>query len=283
MLKLSEDAHGNVVATFSHHGEPIESLTVTAMGEIETSDSAGVVKGTAERLPTEMYLRDSPLAHSNGALRAFAAEAAAGAKDRLDALHRLMSAVNRVMTFDPHQTDDPESAAEAFALRRGRPREFAHIFVACARSLGAPARFVNGYRTAEEEGEELGRPGRTAGPRPTRRARLDRVRSDRLHLRRRALCPRRGRLRRPRRPVHQRRPRHGGGRGRKRHPDRAGRVPDAGVRRFALFDSHSKDFRGLRRHFRIRLPREGGSRRVRTVCHRNHSFIDKYDSRLGQA
>ena len=169
ILKMSEDAHGNVVGTFSHHGQPIDSLTVTAMGEIETSDSAGVVKGTAERLPTEMYLRDSPLAHTNGALRVFAAEAATGASDRLDALHRLMSAVNEIMTFDPHRTDDPESAAEAFALRRGRARDFAHIFIACARFLGAPARFVNGYRTAEEEGEEIGRPARTAGPKGTLR------------------------------------------------------------------------------------------------------------------
>ena len=159
MLKLSEDAHGNVVGTFSHHGEPIERLTVTAVGEIETSDSAGVVRGTVERLPTEMYLRESPLAHTNGALRAFAAESAAGANNPLDALHRLMSAINGIMTFDPHQTDDADSAAEAFALRRGRAREFAHIFIACARFLGAPARFVNGYRTAEEEGEELGAPG----------------------------------------------------------------------------------------------------------------------------
>jgi len=155
-LKQSEDAHGNVVCTFSHHGPPLERLTVTAGGEIETTDSAGVVRGTVERLPAEMYLRDSPLAHVNGALRAFATEAAAGAGDPLDAMHRLMGEVHRVMTFDPYQTDDPDSAAEAFALRRGRARDFAHVFIACARFLDAPARFVNGYRAAEEAGGEPG-------------------------------------------------------------------------------------------------------------------------------
>jgi transglutaminase-like putative cysteine protease len=155
-LKSYEDAHGNVGSTFSYRGEPIERLTVTAAGEIETSDSAGVVRGTVERLPAEMYLRDSPLAHVNGALRGFAAEAAAGADDPLDALHRLMRALNGIMTFDPLQTDEPDSAAEAFALRRGRARDFAHIFIACARVLGAPARFVNGYRAAEEAGGEAG-------------------------------------------------------------------------------------------------------------------------------
>ena len=44
-LRQSEDAHGNTVTTFSHHGAPLERLTVVAGGEIETSDAAGVVRG----------------------------------------------------------------------------------------------------------------------------------------------------------------------------------------------------------------------------------------------
>ncbi len=174
-LKQSEDAHGNLVTTFSHHGAPVERLAVRAAGEIETSDSAGVVRGTVERMPAEMYLRESPLAHINGALRAFTIDSTAGAEDPLDAMHRLMSEVHRVMSFDPYQTDDPDSAAEAFALRRGRARDFAHIFIACARFRDVPARFVNGYRAAEEAGGEAGIAGRrrmcrrSAGSPSTRR------------------------------------------------------------------------------------------------------------------
>jgi len=147
-LRQSEDAHGNVVTTFSHHGPPLESVTVSARGEVETSEAAGVVRGTIERLPAEMYLRESPLAHANGALREFAVDATAGASDPLDGMHRLMSQVHRAMAFDPHEDDDPESAVEAFALRRGRARDFAHIFIACARFLSVPARFIGGYRAA---------------------------------------------------------------------------------------------------------------------------------------
>ncbi len=155
-LRASEDAHGNVVSSFSHHGGPVERLTVTAGGNVETTDTAGVVKGTVERLPAEMYLRESPLAHANGALRDFAAEASAGAADPLDALHRLMSDVHRIMAFDPLGPDDPETAVEAFALRRGRARDFAHIFIACARFLSLPARFVAGYRAVDEDGAKPG-------------------------------------------------------------------------------------------------------------------------------
>ena len=74
-LRETEDGHGNAVTSYSHHGL-IERLAVSAAGEVETSDAAGVVRGAVERLPAEMYLRESPLAHVNGALRDFAAEAA---------------------------------------------------------------------------------------------------------------------------------------------------------------------------------------------------------------
>jgi transglutaminase-like putative cysteine protease len=147
----TEDAHGNVVASFSCHGL-IERLTISAVGEVETSDAAGVVRGAVERLPEEMYLRDSPLAHVNGALRGFAAEATEGAADPLDAMHRLMAALHETIAPQPEEKDFAGSAIEAFALRRGRARDFAHIFIACARWRGIPARFVAGYRVGGESG-----------------------------------------------------------------------------------------------------------------------------------
>jgi len=152
--RQSEDAHGNIVTSFSHHGTPLEKLIVAAAGEVETTDAAGVVRGAVERLPPEMYLRDSPLANVNGALREFAAAAAAGASDPLDAMHRLMAEVHRTTACEPDGADGPDSAVEAFALRRGQARDLAHVFIACARFLGVPARFVGGYRVgADGEGE----------------------------------------------------------------------------------------------------------------------------------
>src|ERR1700733_3620824 len=73
----TEDATGNAVPPYSHYG-PIERVTICAVGEVETSDAAGIVRGAAERLTPEMYLRESPLAQVNGTLRAFAAEATSG-------------------------------------------------------------------------------------------------------------------------------------------------------------------------------------------------------------
>ena len=148
----TNDSHGNAVTSYSHYG-PIEQVTISAVGEVETSDGAGVVRGVAERLPPEMYLRDSPLAHVNGALRAFAAEAAQGAADPLDSMHRLMAALHEGLPHHPDEKDAAVSAIEAFALRRGQARDFAHIFIACARWRGIPARFVAGYRVGDNSGQ----------------------------------------------------------------------------------------------------------------------------------
>jgi transglutaminase-like putative cysteine protease len=159
-LRQTEDAHGNILSSFSHHGAPLERVTVTARGEVETSDATGVVRGAIERLPPQMYLRESPLAHANGALRAFAAEATAGATDSLDTLHRLMTTLHETMAFAPRKDDGPDSAAEAFALRRGDARDFAHVFIACARRLQFPARYIAGYCAPREaDGEEGAQPG----------------------------------------------------------------------------------------------------------------------------
>jgi transglutaminase-like putative cysteine protease len=44
------------------------------------------------------------------------------------------------MTYDPGPTHVATPAAEAFALKRGVCQDFAHVYIAAARSLGIPAR-----------------------------------------------------------------------------------------------------------------------------------------------
>jgi transglutaminase-like putative cysteine protease len=143
-LRQSEDSLGNIVHSFSHPG-PVERVGVIAEGEIETFESVGVVRGAVETLPPDIYLRAAPLAEANGALRQFAEDAAGHKIEALDRLHPLMAAIYETMIFDPAPTFSTTTAAEAFALRRGVCQDFAHIFVACSRWLGIPARYVSGY------------------------------------------------------------------------------------------------------------------------------------------
>jgi len=144
-LRRSEDCFGNLVHTFSADG-PVEELTVRVVGEVETSDTHGIVRGTVERLPDLFYLRESPLAHADTELRAFATEVAGDHRaDPLAALHSLLAAIHAEVAYAGASNREATSAAEAFARRRGVCQDLSHIFIAAARLLGIPARYVSGY------------------------------------------------------------------------------------------------------------------------------------------
>lgn len=142
-LDAHEDAFGNITHTFSCAG-PIQTLTVRVDGLVETSDTAGVVRGAVERFPPGLYLRETALSAADPAIRSFA-EARERPGDRLSTLHALLDDLARDMTFDKDPTHASTTAAEAFALRRGVCQDFAHVFIAAARHLGIPARYVGGY------------------------------------------------------------------------------------------------------------------------------------------
>jgi len=143
-LVESEDAFGNIQHRF-HVDGPLSSLTTLVEGEIETFDLAGVVRGGVERFPLQLYLRDTPLTAPTAELRDFAQRCAAGETTTLGKLHALMGALHAAMSFETEAASVATPAAEAFARRRGACQEFAHVFVACARALAIPARYVSGY------------------------------------------------------------------------------------------------------------------------------------------
>ena len=150
-LRAWEDAFGNLVHSFEAQDD-LPRLLVTVTGEVHLDDCAGFVRGAPERFPAELYLRESQCALSDPALRRFAEKATAGADGALAGMHALMGALHEAIRFDP--AEPPRlGAPQAFAAAMGCGRDFAHLFVACARHLGAPARYVDGL-AADAPGAE---------------------------------------------------------------------------------------------------------------------------------
>ena len=143
-LDMHEDAFGNVTHVMTHGA--IEDLTITVGGLIETHDTGGVLRGTDERFPPSLFLRATSLTSVNPAMENFARELRAESEgDALGFLHSLMTQISEHMTFDEDPTNSGTSAIEAFGGKRGVCQDYAHIFIACARSGGVPARFVSGH------------------------------------------------------------------------------------------------------------------------------------------
>ena len=138
-----EDAFGNILSTMSFT-RPLDDLTVTVRGEVETHETHGIVAGALERFPPGLYLRETPLTQPDADISAFAIKTA-GNGDPLDKLHKLMAALHEELTFVPGVTDAATTAAKAFALKKGVCQDFTHVFIAAARALDIPARYVGGY------------------------------------------------------------------------------------------------------------------------------------------
>lgn len=143
-LARDEDAYGNITHMVFIEG-PVASVRVAVEGEVDTTDTQGIVRGTMERLPLPLYLRETRLTAPSAELRRLAQEARATAGEPLAGLHRLMVEINRSMAFAVGTTTVDTTADLAWQERRGVCQDFAHIFIAAARTLGVPARYVSGY------------------------------------------------------------------------------------------------------------------------------------------
>src|SRR5450759_6039014 len=147
LLHQHEDAFGNITHSFTAEG-PFSELAVAVDGEVETQDTHGVVNGAVERFPPALFLRETALTQADAAIADFAEATRAGAGqgvDTLALLHFLLNEINREITFDTSPTQVATTAAEAFALRRGVCQDLTHIFIAAARQLGIPARYIGGH------------------------------------------------------------------------------------------------------------------------------------------
>ena len=145
LLHQHEDAFGNIIHSFTAEG-PFDRLSVEVDGEVDTQDTGGLVKGAVECFPPQLFLRETSLTQPDPAIVDFAKTAQAGTNgDNLARLHALLAALNSQIAFDTDPTHTATTAAQAFALRRGVCQDITHIFVAAARSLGIPARYVGGH------------------------------------------------------------------------------------------------------------------------------------------
>ncbi|MCB9959200.1 MAG: transglutaminase family protein [Rhodospirillaceae bacterium] len=153
-LTASTDGFGNVVHchTVNH---PHDSSAVFVEGEVETQDTAGVVRNAPDPLPPLYFLQPTPLTGVTPRIDAFAQEAVGGISAPLDRLHQLMGAVRDAVDWQLGRTAVHTDADEALAEGAGVCQDHAHLFIAACRALGTPARYVSGYLWTGNHNEEF--------------------------------------------------------------------------------------------------------------------------------
>jgi transglutaminase-like putative cysteine protease len=146
------DAYGNVVHLLTLD-EPHREIRIVVNGVVETDDLEGKALPNEGKLSPLAYLAQTPLTQADAAIQAFAAECMPRHLEQRTALLKLADAVSNAVGYETGSTDVHESAAKAFARGKGVCQDHAHVFVACCRSLGIPARYVSGYVYTGKDGE----------------------------------------------------------------------------------------------------------------------------------
>jgi len=123
-------------------------LVVIAEGEVETTDTAGVVRGLRETSRPQVFLRPTPLTEADKRIEDLAAGVTG--KSPLDRLHALFNTVADTIEYKPGSTSQLTTAAQALKAGKGVCQDHAHVFISAARQLAGPSRYVVGYLLAED-------------------------------------------------------------------------------------------------------------------------------------
>jgi transglutaminase-like putative cysteine protease len=143
-LMRQEDWYGNIIHSLSVSG-PVSQIVLKVAGEIETTDTSGVIQGGVERFPEVFYLRETHLSRADPTIREFAETTGGHLASPLEQSHALMAGIQERLRFDTDATSATTVACDAFSAGHGVCQDFTHIFLAAARHLKIPARYVSGY------------------------------------------------------------------------------------------------------------------------------------------
>jgi transglutaminase-like putative cysteine protease len=154
------DYFGNVLTFFTLR-EPHSRLTVEASSELEVrniqppdfseSPRWETVPGSLESGPSEeiidayQFTFDSQRVAASPELAAYARDSFPAERPLLEAVRDLTRRIHLDFRFDTSATEVTTPVETFFEKRRGVCQDFAHLEIACLRSLGLPARYVSGY------------------------------------------------------------------------------------------------------------------------------------------
>jgi len=151
-LAFRPNSYGEMEALWIRH-DRLDHAAIVAEGLVETRELHGVVGGPTCRVHPRYFLRDTPLTRASDGIAAMA-HGLSKTDSNLSRLHALSAAVSDAVSYRAGVTTSATTAAEAFTLGAGVCQDHAQIFIAGARALGIPARYVSGYLLAGD-GEVL--------------------------------------------------------------------------------------------------------------------------------
>lgn len=98
-----------------------------------------------EIIEARLFRLPSPFVTLQPAFRKYAEPSFTPGRPLLEAMADLNERIYREFKYDPHFTTVATPISEVLSERRGVCQDFAHLAIACLRTLGLAARYVSGY------------------------------------------------------------------------------------------------------------------------------------------
>lgn len=170
-LTQRTDYFGNQVTSF-HILHPHRELTVTVYSEVQVEDLAQqslfavqtpwetvrdqvALSAEPALLTMREFVLPSPLVPLLDDVRDYALASFTPQRPLHEAVSELNQRIFSDFSYDPASTTISTPLATVMQQRAGVCQDFAHLAIACARSVGLPARYVSGYlETLPAPGEE---------------------------------------------------------------------------------------------------------------------------------
>ncbi len=138
------DENNNLVTLLSI--EPGQSqFEVLCEGEVEVIDNAGVVGMHGGYAPLWYFLRATPLTKIGSKTKQLIKTLGTEFESDTGKFHALSNLIAEKVQYQTGSTNVTTTAEDALENGSGVCQDHAHIFVAAARALGYPARYVSGY------------------------------------------------------------------------------------------------------------------------------------------
>lgn len=142
-----EDHHHNTTELISFDAH-ITEMSVISAGEVEVSDTAGVLGPHHGMTPLWLYCLTTPRTEAGAGTRALVKEISA--EPDIADLHALSERIRTEVPYTLGVSSPDWSAEDAIAAKQGVCQDHTHIMIACARALKLPARYASGYLMLNE-------------------------------------------------------------------------------------------------------------------------------------
>jgi transglutaminase-like putative cysteine protease len=137
--RLVVEARSEVVIDEDKELQPARSLSWEEVAKGVPHDSSPA------SLEAYQFVFESPRIRPSAEFASYAAQSLKPGRPFAEALLDLTARIHKDFRFDSKATSVRTPPEEVFRKRRGVCQDFAHLQIACLRSLNLPARYVSGY------------------------------------------------------------------------------------------------------------------------------------------